>query len=164
MINKYLVAKKSLEGLFAVIIVAGIIFFLALPSFILACIVLIITGIVITVLLRKEYTYSIIIDSESRTVTFITKSLTSSETDVCGFDEINFVYKKRLDYYSYSSNYGPREKRNILLIDSKRKTLAYLVPKQDGWSNEVILDLAKTLAELSIKQIVEKYNDDEIAL
>ena len=78
--------------------------------------------------------------------------------------QINFVYKKRLDYYSYSSKYGPREKRNILLIDSKRKTLAYLVPKQDGWSNEVILDLAKTLAELSIKQIVEKYNDDEIAL
>jgi hypothetical protein len=163
MIKKYFVPKKGLVLVFAVIIITGILFLLASPPFAAACIMLIIAGITITVLLRKEYTYSITIDSESRTIMFITKSRTSTVTDVCSFEEINFTYKKRIDYYS-STNGSLKEKRSILLIDSERKTLAYLVPNQDGWSNEVILDLAKTLAELSIKQIIEKYNDDEIPL
>lgn len=155
-----------MEGLLAVIVIIIAVLFFSSPSFGVICITIVIGGISTIIVLRKEYTYSIIIDAESKYVTFITKSRTSTETDVCSLDEIYFTYRKRLDYYSVGlkkTGYS-KEKRNILLIDSKRKTLAFLVPEQDGWTNAVIMDLAKNLAAIGVKQIVEKHNDNEILL
>jgi hypothetical protein len=162
----YKVLKKGVGGLIAGIVIAVIIFALTSPSFGFICVAVIVGGIVVSIVLRKEYTYSVTIDSESRSVTFITKSRTSTETDVCGFDEIYFTYRKRFDYYSVGfKNMGySKEKRDILQIDCVRKALALLIPEQDGWTNTVIMDLAKTLTTLGVKQISDKYNDNEIAL
>ena len=162
----YKVLKKGVGGLIAVIVMITLILLFSSPSLGFICITIVVGGIATTVVLRKEYTYSIIIDAEVRSVTFITKSRTSTETDVCSFDEIYFTYRKRFDYYSvgFKKMGYSKEKRNILQIDCDRKTLALLVPEQDGWTNTVIMDLAKTLTTLGVKQISDKYNDNEIAL
>lgn len=159
----YTVPKKGIEGLIAVSVLVMILLAFASPPIWVVCAAIVIGCIVIAVVLRKDYTYSITINAESSSITVITKSRVGTETDQFGFDEIHFVYKKRLDYFSFTNGYL-KEKRNILLIDSKQKTLAFLVPGQDGWTNEIILDMAKTFAELGMKQIVDKYNDDEIQL
>ncbi|MET3981400.1 hypothetical protein ABIB62_003922 [Mucilaginibacter sp. UYP25] len=159
----YTVSKKGFPALIIAVVLAIVMLLSSSPPIVIIIVAVIIGCIIITVVLRKEYAYSITIDAKNKLITFVTKSRTSIETDICKFDELTFIYRKRLDYYSYTNGYL-KEKRDILLILNKRKDLAFLVPGQDGWSYAAILDLAKTLTLLGVTQTIEKYNDDEIIL
>jgi hypothetical protein len=124
-----------------------------------------VTAIVVTVHLRWEYTYSIEINTGDKLITIVSKSRTNTVTDKVAFDEVHFTYKKRFDYYGGIKNrYGRKDPRSILQLECKQKTLAYLVPHQDGWTDAMILSLAKDLAVARVKQVVEKDNEAEIPI
>ncbi|RFZ95490.1 hypothetical protein D0C36_08205 [Mucilaginibacter conchicola] len=130
-------------------------------------IMIIILAIVIIIFLRvhaiKEYTYSISLDLPQKQLMLITKSRTSSQTEYFSFNDLWFIYKKRADYFGTKSRVTP-QKKDILLIDSKRKTLAFLVPEQDGWTQKLIFDLAKEMAASGIEQKIDKYDKNEIVV
>lgn len=160
----YSVPKK--DGIEAVIvlavILAGGLWFLSAPVGIIIILV-IATAIALQVLATKEYTYSITLDAAEKQLELITKSRTSTQKEYFSFYALWFVYKKRIDYFS-ATNGSLKEKRDILLIESKRKTLAFLVPQQDGWTQQQILQLAREMAALGIEQKIDKYDDNEIVL
>lgn len=131
----------------------------------------IVTTIFTTVQLRWEYTYSVVINTDKKQVIVVSKSRTNTVIDTVPFEEAYFTYKKRFDYYGR----GPGEfvgvrfghskpLRNILQMECKQKTLAILVPWQDGWDNRMITSLANDLAAAGVKQVVDKGNDKEIVV
>src|SRR3954462_698430 len=101
MIESYVMAKKSWEGVAACSFTIFSTLFLTGPPFGVAIVVFIIGGIVATVVLRKEYIYSIEIDHDKHVATFITRSRISEEKDVYPISQIYFTYRKRTDYYSF---------------------------------------------------------------
>jgi len=144
------------------IILAGGLWLLSAPISILI-ILTIIACIILRVFATKEYTYRISFDHIEKKLELVTKSRTSSQTEYFPFNDLWFIYKKRADYFALKSRVDP-QKRDILLIESKRKTLAFLVPKQDGWTQRLIFDLAKNMADLDIEQKIDKYDKNEIVL
>ncbi|MBL4675062.1 MAG: hypothetical protein JKY70_02480 [Mucilaginibacter sp.] len=164
--SKYVYAVRDKGGLSAVIVfaifLAGGLWFLSVPIGLLI-ILIIVAGVILRVFAVKEYTHSVSLNPIEKKLELITKSHTSSQTEYFSFNELWFIYKKRADYFGQKSRVTS-QKRDILLIDSKRKTLAFLVPKQDGWTPRLIFDLAKTMADLGIEQKVDKYDKNEIVL
>lgn len=123
------------------------------------------TAIFTTVQLRWEYTYSVVIETDKKQVSVVTKSRTNTVIDTLSFGDVYFTYKKRFDYYGGSMwHVGMKPPRNILQMECKHKTLAILVPWQDGWDNRMIMNLAKDLAAAGVKQVVDKGNDNEIVV
>ncbi len=124
-----------------------------------------ITAIALTIHLRWEYTYSVEINIADKLMIVVSKSRTNRVRDEVPFEEAYFTYKQRFDYYGRSlAHAGLRKPRAILQIECKQKTLALLVPGQDGWSENMIMSLAKDLATAGVKQVVEKHNEAEIPI
>lgn len=164
MINTYQVDEKRLEGIIGITAVCVIAFFWQQPPFALVIFASVVGGITVTVALRWEYTYSIKVDVDNQLATFITKSRTNTEIDICPLKEIYFTYRKRSDFYGTRRGTFIPDKRKILQIDNKRKTLALLVPGQDGWNDRMISELANNLVAAGVKRVIDKYNSDEIVL
>ena len=124
-----------------------------------------ITAIALTIHLRWEYTYSVEINIADKLIIVVSKSRTNRLRDEVPLDEAYFTYKQRFDYYGTSiANFGFRQPKAILQIECKHKTLALLVPGQDGWSDGMILSLARDLSAAGVKQVVEKDNKAEIPI
>jgi c-di-AMP phosphodiesterase-like protein len=161
----YTVEKKNFAmiALVAFLVVLMLIYSQPQPG--ITIIVAIVTTIFITVQLRWEYTHKVVIDTDNKQVIVVTKSRTNTVIDTMPFDEVHFTYKKRFDYYGGGmSRYGTKPPRDILQMECKQKTLAILVPWQDGWDNRMIMSLAKELAAAGVRQVVDKGNDNEIVI
>jgi hypothetical protein len=162
--KKYQVEKKG----FGMLIIVAIFILLLLfydPSLGFIIAIGIVAAIAATIHLRWEYTYSVEINTDDNLITVVSKSRTNTVTDKIALDEAYFTYKKRFDYYGGIENHGIRKKpRSILQIECKRKTMAILVPGQDGWSDGMILSLARDLSAAGVKQVVEKDNKAEIPI
>lgn len=158
--KKYEVPEKGFTRIIIITILAGICIFATHPTtgWIIASVV--IASIIITILARWEYTYSVEINADEKQIIVVTRSRTNIVTDCVLFDEVYFTYKMRTDYYGgVKSRYSLKHARSILQIECKRKTLALLVPEQDGWNNDMILSLARELVAAGIKQTIDKYDE-----
>ncbi|TFF37457.1 hypothetical protein [Mucilaginibacter psychrotolerans] len=161
----YTVEKKGFAMIAFIAIFALLLLIYGQPPFAVTIIAAIVVAIFTTVQLRWEYTYKVVIDTDNKQVTVVTKSRTNTVIDTVPFNEVYFTYKKRFDYYGGGmGRFGTKPTRDILQMECKRKTLALLVPWQDGWDNRMIMSLAKDLAAAGVKQVVDKGNDNEIVV
>jgi hypothetical protein len=163
--KKYQVEKKG----FGMLIIVAIFILLLLfydPSLGFIIAIGIVAAIAATIHLRWEYTYSVEINTDDNLITVVNKSRTNCVRDEIPLDEVYFTYKKRHDYYGSGFEMIGRKQqaRSILQMECKQKTLAFLVPGQDGWSENMIMSLAKDLATAGVKQVVEKHNEAEIPI
>ncbi|MBD1366128.1 hypothetical protein IDJ77_20120 [Mucilaginibacter sp. ZT4R22] len=164
--NKYQVTNKGFGTaiVFAIVIIFCLIY--GEPPIGFSIMVGISAAIALTVHLRWEYTYSVEINTADKLIIVVSKSRTNRVRDEIPLDEVYFTYKKRHDYYGSGFEMIGRQQqaRSILQTECKQKTLAFLVPGQEGWSENMIMNLAKDLATAGVKQVVEKHNEAEIPI
>lgn len=106
---------------------------------------------------RINDTESITVDPEARTVTFVNKnSLGEVTVDIVAYDQIFFTYRNR-----QVTRYN---RGDVCIIESAKKTYAFLEPGKDGWKDRDIRAISKLLAGQNVRRVTDRYDDKDVDL
>ncbi|WCT12496.1 hypothetical protein [Mucilaginibacter jinjuensis] len=107
---------------------------------------------------------SAVINDSMLTITKYNFLMGSSKRYSFDVQKIDFIYRDRPIKFHRGGGFGSNNRGNVLTVYFDTHPLFDLTPDEDGWSHEAINKLSRYLKANEIKQVVDKFGENDVVL